>query len=161
MTEFQIQKADRKDAPLIKDMLHSMVSEMASLGGRRISNQAEDWVRATETIRDRLEQPDYLYLLAVLPQEPGVVAGFIEARIENVYPVFEPVQSLHICALYVAHTHRRKGIGRRLLQAALEWGKQAGCRETDLNVLKDNSAHSLYHSLGFKGTEIRMTRKLD
>jgi GNAT superfamily N-acetyltransferase len=74
--------------------------------------------------------------------------------------VFEPARILHIHALYVDPDHRRRGIGRALLQTAFEWGRTAGCTATELNVLVSNPARTLYEGLGFRAFQTEMVRDL-
>jgi ribosomal protein S18 acetylase RimI-like enzyme len=58
---------------------------------------------------------------------------------------------------------RRRGIGRRLIEAAISLTKEGGLERLDLEVFASNSkAIALYESVGFavEGT-IRCGRKLD
>jgi GNAT superfamily N-acetyltransferase len=43
-----------------------------------------------------------------------------------------------------------RGVGRALVEAALEWGQQRGCAEADLGVPEESPARSLYEQLGFR-----------
>lgn len=50
----------------------------------------------------------------------------------------------------VAPEHRQRGIGRRLIEAAIARGHAWGCRRVALTVREDNAAaRALYRSLGF------------
>lgn len=51
----------------------------------------------------------------------------------------------------VAAAYRRRGLGRRLSSALLQWGAAAGVERAYLQVVRDNQpARVLYRSLGFK-----------
>jgi len=52
--------------------------------------------------------------------------------------------------LIVAATHRRRGIGRRLLETAVSWARGAGVRKLELHVFPWNGpAIQLYERFGF------------
>jgi len=62
-----------------------------------------------------------------------------------------PDKDIQLCIneVGVAPSHRRKGIGKRLLMAIFEIGRELGCTETWLGTEHDNeSARALYLSLG-------------
>ena len=60
---------------------------------------------------------------------------------------------LHINNVAVAPEERRQGLGRRLVQGALDLGARRGCRSAVLQVRPSNEAAlDLYHSLGFTVT---------
>ena len=56
--------------------------------------------------------------------------------------------------LYVRSTHRGKGLGRALAEAAIAIAREAGCARILLDTLpKMREAQALYEFLGFKRTE--------
>ena len=63
---------------------------------------------------------------------------------------------LHIHSIYVEPSHRGEGIGQRLLEAVLEWGRGKGCVEAELSVLARNPANKLYENAGFEVFELEM-----
>jgi ribosomal protein S18 acetylase RimI-like enzyme len=51
----------------------------------------------------------------------------------------------------VAAEHRRQGIGRTLLEAAVEWARESGIRKLELHVFPHNEpAIRLYEQFGFE-----------
>jgi ribosomal protein S18 acetylase RimI-like enzyme len=55
---------------------------------------------------------------------------------------------LYVDELGTASTHRRMGIGRRLLDALFAWGRELGCEEAWLGTELDNdAANALYRSV--------------
>ncbi|PPQ25872.1 hypothetical protein CCR94_24140 [Rhodoblastus sphagnicola] len=53
--------------------------------------------------------------------------------------------------LMVAPEHRGSGIGRKIMQALLHWGREAGARQAYLQVHQSNAvALNLYESFGFR-----------
>ena len=66
------------------------------------------------------------------------------------------VDELHVTAVVVAPTWRRRGLGRRALEALLEMGRQQGAERATLEVAAGNSAaRALYAALGFREAGIR------
>jgi ribosomal protein S18 acetylase RimI-like enzyme len=63
--------------------------------------------------------------------------------------------------LYVRPGSRRRGLGRALVEAALDYARQRGCREVHLLVDPENAAAlALYESLGFRRDSWDMCRRL-
>ena len=58
--------------------------------------------------------------------------------------------------LMVAAGHRRRGIGRALLEQAVAWAREAGVRKLELHVFPWNEpALALYQAFGFEREGIR------
>ena len=75
-----------------------------------------------------------------------VVVGMVTA-VDYVHPDKAP--QLWINELGVASTHRRRGIGRLLLDAMLAHARRLGCTEAWLGTEHDNApARALYESAG-------------
>ena len=59
--------------------------------------------------------------------------------------------NLHICEVSVHADHQRKGIGRRLIQAAKDWATAHGCPYITLTTFRAVPWNEVfYHSLGFR-----------
>ncbi|MFS8741644.1 ribosomal protein S18-alanine N-acetyltransferase [Synechococcus sp. WC10meta] len=102
--------------------------------------------------RAELERPTSLVIGAVAEPEgacgsllssPGTLVGFgILWRIE---------EEAHIISLAVDPAHRRRGLGRRILEELLSQARAAGCRWATLEVRASNQAAiRLYESAGFQ-----------
>src|SRR5690349_9824437 len=87
-----------------------------------------------------------LPLVAVLDGEP---AGLAWARRDDV----DPGQPAHLYQMWVAPNARRQGVGRALLDAAIDWARDVGASVLVLDVTTGNSdAARLYESAGFVET---------
>jgi putative acetyltransferase len=82
-----------------------------------------------------------------VPDDDGRIVGRLSiARDEH--PASKHVADL---GLMVAASHRRRGIGRALLDAAVEWAREAGVRKLELHVFPHNEpAIRLYEDFGFE-----------
>ena len=78
-----------------------------------------------------------------------VIVGFASG-VTYVHP--DKPQELWINEVGVASSHRKQGIGKRVIQALLEVGRAKGCREAWVLTDRSNTvANQLYKSIG--GTE--------
>ena len=168
MFDFQIRRATQHDFATIIRLIHALLGEMYALSSKALTDQGEAWqdfeTRILQTLK-RAEHDAYAYpcaadhLLEIADTIGGEVLpiGLIEASILCPTPVFRPVQTLHIHAVYVVPRYRRRGVGTALLRAAIDWGQQYGCLQAQLSVLPHNPARRLYRTLGFivDGLEMR------
>jgi ribosomal protein S18 acetylase RimI-like enzyme len=156
----QIRKLAHQEIDTVIEFLQAMLDEMAFFGGHALqdSNSASNWFR--DSIQAQIESPNHLFLVVELNSSSSQLIGVLEASINELHPVFLPKLSLHIHAIYVVAEHRRSGVARSLMEAAFQWGRDKGCTEADLNVLRNSSAKLLYKSLGFEDFQIEMRRKL-
>jgi ribosomal protein S18 acetylase RimI-like enzyme len=61
----------------------------------------------------------------------------------------------HLSELYVVPAQRRRGIGRALMEAALELARDRGAEGIDLATSEDDvAARALYESLGFTNDDL-------
>ncbi len=66
------------------------------------------------------------------------------------------VDELHVTAVVVAPTWRRRGLGRRALEALLQMARRQGADRATLEVAAGNSAaRGLYTSMGFLEAGVR------
>ena len=125
----------------------------SSLGGEAVALEAGGWMLATETWRSASDERRYLRAVrshadaAVFVAVDGdeVVARLSVAR--DPHPASSHVADL---GLMVAASHRRQGIGRALLEQAVDWARSAAIRKLELHVFPWNEpAIALYESFGF------------
>jgi aminoglycoside 6'-N-acetyltransferase I len=97
-------------------------------------------------------QPDYLVLVA---SEEDAPVGFAEVSLRRDYVNgcdASPVAFLE--GIYVTPTHRKRGIARALVKAALDWARERGIDEFASDALLDNGAsHAFHKAVGFAETE--------
>lgn len=155
-----IRPAITTDTRVIVQFLRDMLHELASLGDHSVSQDQEQWVGVVSEMEKSLDNSDCLHLLAEIASPVPAPIGWAYARITDLEAIYAPARLLHVSALYVSRPYRRKGIGRAMLQDLLEWGRDSGCAEAELNVLVNNPARSLYEKAGFSASRVKMTCKL-
>jgi GNAT superfamily N-acetyltransferase len=154
-----LREATIEDIDSIVDFIKAMLHELVSYGEHAPNEESQIDSHLRTRFTTGLEKEDRTVLIAALEgaEEP---VGIIEASVTDLHEIFRPKSVLHIHSIYVEHNHRGEGIGRRLLEAALEWGKGMGCVEAELNVLVGNPARRLYESAGFEAFEVKMRLEL-
>ena len=117
------------------------------------------WLLTTAEWRSITEERRYLRAVrrhpdaAVYLAEDGdnIVGRLSLAR--DVHPASAHVADL---GLMVAATHRRRGVGRGLLDQAVVWAESAGVRKLELHVFPWNEpAIALYDAFGFEREGLR------
>ncbi len=119
-----------------------------------VGAEPEGWLLATSEWRSVGGERRYLRSIrrspnaAVFLAEDGeeVVARLSVAR--DLHPA-----SFHVAGLglMVARNHRRRGIGRALLEQTVGWAREAGVSKLELYVFPHNEAAiALYESFGFE-----------
>jgi len=94
---------------------------------------------------------------AFLGEWDGEVAGILVLRIVPTLSGADPWAE--ITEMYVRPQFRRNGLGRALVEAALDCGRQRGCHEFHLLVDRSNvTAQAFYIALGFQVDSWEMRR---
>jgi aminoglycoside 6'-N-acetyltransferase I len=109
-------------------------------------------------LRGRLNMP-----LAVLVAVDGAdrPVGFVELFIRPYAEGCETDRVAYLEGWYVEPESRRHGVGRALIAASEQWGRQQGCTEFGSDALIDNEVSAAAHqALGFVETvQIRCFKK--
>jgi ribosomal protein S18 acetylase RimI-like enzyme len=95
-----------------------------------------------------LDQPFELDGVLVAELADGI-AGYV--KLGQALPIEASRHVLEIKGLSVSAAHRRRGVGRALVFAAIRAAREAGARRLTLRVLSHNTdARSLYTACGFE-----------
>jgi ribosomal-protein-alanine N-acetyltransferase len=102
-----------------------------------------------EMVKKELTQDWSTILLA---EEPGAAGMEILG-----FSIFWLVaDEIHVLNVATAERHRRRGIGRAVIEATLDYGRAHRCRIASLEVRRGNQAAiGLYKALGFKAVGMR------
>ncbi len=87
--------------------------------------------------------------------------GFVELFIRPYAEDCETDRVAYLEGWYVEPEHRRQGLGRALIEASEQWGREQGCTEFGSDALIDNDVSAAAHAaLGFVETvQIRCFKK--
>ena len=122
--------------------------------GRAVGSEPEGWLISVDGWRTIADERRYLKAIRRYPhaavfvavEEDEVVGRLSLAR--DQHPASQHVADL---GLMVAESHRRQGIGRRLLETAVEWAEETGVTKLELHVFPWNEpAIKLYEQFGFE-----------
>ncbi len=97
--------------------------------------------------------------LVLVAEDQGRVVGYVFADLEPMSwkDLRGPCGYIH--DVYVDHDVRQRGIGRRLLEAAIAWCESRGRPQVVLWTATGNDpAQRLFAALGFRHTMLEMTR---
>jgi RimJ/RimL family protein N-acetyltransferase len=120
---------------------------------QQVGGEPEGWLIADESWRGVADERRYLKAIRNHPHAAVFVAendGEIVGRLSiarDPHPASNHVADL---GLMVAASHRRRGLGRALLERAVDWARDARVRKLELHVFPHNApAIALYESFGF------------
>jgi GNAT superfamily N-acetyltransferase len=121
---------------------------------RQFYQRPSDLPGARQFLADRLRgQQSVIYLAMDETVTPPTAVGFVQ-----LYPSFSSVRMQRIWILndlFVAESARRRGVGRLLMDAALQLARDTGAVRLALATGKTNhTAKSLYLALGYRIDEV-------
>jgi GNAT superfamily N-acetyltransferase len=108
------------------------------------SSPEDDRLRTLDLARGILEDPTHVVIGAFAPELAGAVGVRRETRLKLRHKAV-------LWGMYVAASHRRQGIGRRLVEEAIRFARdEDGIDQLHLTVTeRASAARALYESLGF------------
>ncbi|HSP17228.1 MAG TPA: GNAT family N-acetyltransferase [Thermoanaerobaculia bacterium] len=105
-----------------------------------------------------LDSPDDCVFVA---EQDGAIAGYVYAALEPLSwkELRGPAGFIHDVA--VAEEARNSGIGKKLMQVAIDWLRERGAPRVILwTAAPNDTARSLFRRLGFRETMLEMTMEL-
>ena len=127
--------------------------------GEAVASEPEGWLISDGSWRTPGEERRFLRALrryndaAVFVAEvpDGIVGRLSLGR--DPHPASRHVADL---GLMVAAAYRRRGIGKALLETAVDWARESGVRKLELHVFPHNeAAMALYEGFGFRREGLR------
>jgi ribosomal protein S18 acetylase RimI-like enzyme len=138
-SDLLVRRAELADAETIGHLLHDFNSEFdePTPGPRALAERVRELLAAGEiTVLLGGSGP---HGLAVLRFRPAIWTNALEC---------------YLAELYVVPDRRGQGLGRALMEAAIELARQHGADHMDLGTSEDDvAARALYESLGFSNRE--------
>ena len=119
-----------------------LIAEFGAWWGKNVVPEAE--VRAS--VERIMRGDDGEYLLGAVD---GMPMGVCQLRFR--WSVWKSAEDCWLEDLFVREEARRSGLGRALVEAALERARERGCARIELDVNEDNEAAiALYEACGFR-----------
>jgi RimJ/RimL family protein N-acetyltransferase len=139
---YVIRPAQPRDAGALVALAEDVAAEpegwLISDGGWRTVTEERRYLRAIRRYRDAA--------VFVAEADEGIVGRLSLGR--DPHPASRHVADL---GLMVAAQARRRGIGRALLERAVDWASEVGVRKLELHVFPHNEAAiALYERFGFR-----------
>jgi aminoglycoside 6'-N-acetyltransferase I len=109
--------------------------------------------------------PGQLPLIELVAEDSsGALVGFAEVGLRSHADGCDAAHAVgYLEGWYVAESHRKRGIGRKLLHAAEDWARKQGCNEMASDALLENELSQRAHeALGFEEVDrcVRYRRTL-
>ena len=127
--------------------------------GASIGREPQAWLLNTDGWRSVSEERRYLRALRRHPDAAVFVAddeGSVVGRLSVARDPHSASRHVADLGLMVAASHRRRGIGRALLEQAEAWARAAGVLKLELHVFPWNEpAIRLYEEFGFEREGLR------
>ena len=143
----QIRKAELTDIQSIHDMAEIAFRHtyFTILSPEQIEYMM-DWMYSLDNLKKQFEQ-GHVYYIAYRDDQP---CGYVSIQPDGYNE--QGRELFHLQKIYVLPSAQSNGIGRVLLDKALEHVKTAssGPASIELNVNRNNSAIGFYHRFGFK-----------
>ena len=142
MSRFRIREAEPGDAAALVAL------------ARAVSREPERWLLSSSDWRAPAAERRYLRTVRRSAHAAVFVAEAPEGLVARLSVARDPhPASYHVAdlGLMVDIRFRRRGVGRALLEAAVEWAPEHGVAKLELHVFPWNEpAIALYESLGFE-----------
>ena len=101
----------------------------------------DEWLKRAARWTD---ETSIAYLVVDADSACGIAAGFLDKN---------DATRAHLVSMWVAPTHRRRGIGRELVDKIVDWARLKSARTLMLLVTSNNNpAIGFYQQLGFRMT---------
>jgi RimJ/RimL family protein N-acetyltransferase len=142
--DFRIRHADPSDA----DQLTRLADAVSAEPEGWLISVAGEWRSAGDERRFLKALRRYPHAAVfVAEREDGALVGRLSVG-RDPHPASTHVADV---GLMVAFDARRQGVGRALMEAAVEWAREAGVRKLELHVFPWNEAAlALYDAFGFE-----------
>jgi ribosomal protein S18 acetylase RimI-like enzyme len=112
--------------------------------------------------REGRQHPPDATSITLVAELGGQIAGFVDVRLtHSPDPMHREIVYCHIVEIAVSSAHQHSGIGRRLLEAAENWGRRQGAHFASLEYLAANTgAAAFYQRLGYGVAALTAIKRL-
>lgn len=141
---YTIRRAEPKDIPSLADFREKMFRSFVEASFDYDATKRE----TVKYLEKRIEQNEFVAWVAETEEGRMIACSAISFYELPPKPWNLTGKYAYLSSMFTERSHRRKGLGRRLLQAALDFAKESGIREVALHATEDGEP--LYRSFGFR-----------
>ncbi len=149
--------SDRSAGSVIRAAMGSDIAEIVAIWGELAFHHAQLDEAFAPSVRWQEEYRQFIRTLigrddalAVVAVEAGKVVGYGVGRISTLPAFFERRRRGYVHDVVMREAYRRRGIGRRLVGALLDWMRDAGVSLVELTVaVRNEEAVAFWKQLGF------------
>jgi ribosomal protein S18 acetylase RimI-like enzyme len=150
MTSIIIRMAQQNDIKPVTDLILELANSIGFL-----DHTNRDII--TKNFQTMLSDPNTQILVA---ESDNKLVGVLSLNIRNSF--LHSSKSALIDEMIVTEEFRGKGVGKRLINAAIDQSTQLGCCELEVSTQHDNTdAIEFYHRLGFDDRGVLLEIDLD
>lgn len=148
-----LRPAHQPDLDRLAELFRELADHDIALGQRRPLRWSAD---PTHSIRQTLGDPARHHITVVVDQRDVVIGACHTSLMGDEHPC-----PAHIHELIVEESRRGQGLGRALLDDAIEWCAQKGADEVSLGVAPlSTRTRRIYKQYGFEETSILLVRSV-
>ncbi len=153
-----IRPGDEADIEAVLALVAKTIAFHEELDEARFGAVPNAHVRYAEWFRRLSDTGQGVFLVA---EEDGRIGGFAFGAIQEEYKMYRLNRYGMLHDLWVEPQHRRQGMGRALVEAALDRFRQAGVPQVRLDSAAGNgAAQRLFASAGFRPSIVEMLAEL-
>ncbi|MCC7570979.1 GNAT family N-acetyltransferase [Candidatus Micrarchaeota archaeon] len=89
-----------------------------------------------------------------------VLCGYVTIEIRKRPPIFTIKEEAYISDLYVLDRYRGEGIGKKLVEKAIQWAKNKKVKNVSLEVEEKNKSVDFYKKINFRDHMKQMVLKV-
>lgn len=151
--DVEIRHADLEDGEALLELWHGFTAHLAEHDERYRHRESanERWLSYFEN-----QLVDAKYGTVVVADAGDELVGVLEARVTGGHPIFRLADHGYINGYHIKEGYREEGIGRRLIEEAIDWFRS---RDRELSFCRvdvlegDETAAADYEALGFSPVE--------
>lgn len=144
----KLRKCGREDLPMLKQICEKTFVE--TFGEENSEEDMEQYLKETfseEVLKKELVEQNSLYYLALVEERP---AGYMKLNFREAQTEQGHENAVEIQRIYVLQEVKGLGIGRMMMEKALEIGRERSLQYVWLGVWEHNhAAIAFYEKLGF------------
>ena len=147
-----LRHAASTDMERIKPLWHALYQHQLQHGMRlRLPDDAyEAWLKSIVPFLGR-------FASVVVAEQHGDIVAFVAGRLRTLPPYFGAATVGYISEVFVRDSHRNAGLGRRLLEFALDWFRAQQITRVELQVVAGNpDGIRFYRQLGWHEELLQM-----